>query len=72
MKKLFKIGLLALTTAIFTTSCDKTNVDTIIVNNTPDTVDFNPLLSKMQFFSNDTLHISCVADVFSSGYDLNL
>ena len=64
MKNLFKIGLLALTMAILTTSCDKTDVDTIIVNNTPDTVDFNPLVSKMQFFSNDTLNISCVAIPF--------
>lgn len=61
MKTLLKIGALALLIALTTTSCEKTNVDKVIVDYSPDTVDFNPLVNKMQTFSNDTLYISCVA-----------
>lgn len=60
MKNLLIIAL-AFFIALSSTSCEKNNIDKIIVDYSPDTVDFNPLLNKMQFFSPDTLYLSCLA-----------
>lgn len=61
MKHLLKLGALALSLAITFGSCKKENKDEIIVDYSPETVDVNPIIKRMQSFSADTLHISCVA-----------
>lgn len=61
MKNLIRLGALALTLAITFGSCKKENKDEIIVNYSPETVDVNPIIKRMQSFSADTLYISCVA-----------
>lgn len=60
MKNLFILAL-AFFLALTASSCEKNNVDKIIVDYSPDTVDFNPFLNKMQLFSSDTLYMSCLA-----------
>jgi len=59
MKHLINLGVLAILTALFFSSCEKENVDQIIVDYSPDTVDINPLLRQMMTF-NDTIFITCV------------
>ena len=61
MKHLLKLGALALSIAITFGSCKKENKDEIIVNYSPETVDVNPIIKRMQSFSADTLHIGYVA-----------
>jgi len=61
MKNLMKLGVLALTMALSFASCNKENKDEIITNYSPDTVQVNSMIKRMQTFSADTLYISCVA-----------
>lgn len=61
MKTLLKISAISFFLVLFSSACEKTNIDTCVVDYRPDTVDFNPLINKMQNFSADTLYISCIA-----------
>jgi hypothetical protein len=60
MKNISVLGIIAFLTALLLSACEKENVDQIIVDYTPDTVNINPLIKNMNTFSADTLYFSCV------------